>query len=75
MVCLIGSEYKKQNKIELCEPRLFGDYHFLSLPVIQKQIKSRGFDLEQKVVAPSDLVSSSKLKTVSDGYGKPFWLN
>lgn len=31
-------------------------------------------DLEQKVVAPSDLVSSSKLKTVSYGYGVPAWL-
>jgi hypothetical protein len=72
---LVWEIYKKQNKIELCEPRLFGDYHFLSLPVIQKQIKSRGFDLEQRVVAPSDIVSSSKLKTVSYGYGNPFWLN
>lgn len=71
---LVWEIYKKQNKIELCEPRLFGDYNFLSLPVIQRQIKSRGFDLEQKVVAPSDLVSSSKLKTVSYGYGKPFWM-
>lgn len=71
---LVWEIYKKQNKIELCQPRLFGDYHFLSLPVIQKQIKSRGFDLEQKVVAPSDLVASPKLKTVSYGYGKPFWM-
>ena len=70
---LVWELYKKNNII-LCEPRKFGDYHFLSLPVIQKQIKSRGFTLEQEVVAPSDLIDSSELETVSYGYGKPYWL-
>lgn len=72
---LVWELYDKHNGIRLCEPRLLKDYHFLSLPVVEKQIKSRGFEPEyQMVVAPSDLVASDKLKTVSYGYGKPFWL-
>lgn len=72
---LVWELYDKHNGIRLCEPRLLKDYHFLSLPVVEKQIKSRGFEPEnQMVVAPSDLVDSDKLKTVSYGYGKPFWL-
>ena len=72
---LVWELYDKRNGIRLCEPRLLKDYHFLSLPVVEKQIKTRGFDPEtQLVVAPSDLVASDKLRTVSYGYGKPFWL-
>ena len=72
---LVWELYDKRNGIRLCEPRLLKDYHFLSLPVVEKQIKTRGFNPEtQLVVAPSDLVASDKLRTVSYGYGKPFWL-
>lgn len=71
---LVWELYDKHNGIRLCEPKKFGEFYFLSLPIIQKQIKSRGFDMEQMVVAPSDLVNSSKLRTISYGYGKPFWV-
>lgn len=70
---LVWELYKK-NKILLCEPNQLKEYHFLYLPMVKKQIKSRGFKLEQEVVAPVDLVKSRKLHTVSYGYGKPFWL-
>ncbi len=70
---LVWELYKK-NKILLCEPNQLKEYHFLYLPMVKKQIKSRGFKLDQDVVAPVDLVKSSKLHTVSYGYGKPFWL-
>lgn len=72
---LVWELYDKHNGIRLCEPRLLKDYHFLSLSVVETQIKSRGFEPEkQMVVAPSDLVISEKLHTVSYGYGNPFWL-
>lgn len=70
---LVWELYGKNN-INLCLPKELQDYHFLYLPMVQKHIKSRGFTMEQKVVAPVDLVKSSKLKTVSYGYGKPLWL-
>ena len=70
---LVWELYKK-NKILLCEPNQLKEYHFLYLPMVKKQIKSRGFELNQEVVAPVDLVKSRKLRTVSYGYGKPFWL-
>lgn len=70
---LVWELYKK-NKILLCEPNQLKEYHFLYLPMVKKQIKSRGFKLDQEVVAPVDLVKSRKLHTVSYGYGKPFWL-
>lgn len=70
---LVWELYGKNN-INLCSPKELQDYHFLYLPMVQKHIKSRGFTMEQKVVAPVDLVKSSKLKTVSYGYGKPLWL-
>ena len=70
---LVWELYKK-NKIFLCEPNQLKEYHFLYLPMVKKQIKSRGFELNQEVVAPVDLVKSRKLRTVSYGYGKPFWL-
>ena len=70
---LVWELYKKNNII-LCEPNQLKEYHFLYLPMVKKQIKSRGFKLDQEVVAPVDLVKSRKLRTVSYGYGKPFWL-
>lgn len=70
---LVWELYKKNN-IRLCEPNQLKEYHFLYLPTVKKQIKSRGFKLDQEVVAPVDLVKSRKLHTVSYGYGKPFWL-
>jgi hypothetical protein len=70
---LVWELYKKNNII-LCEPNQLKEYHFLYLPMVKKQIKSRGFKLDQEVVAPVDLVKSRKLHTVSYGYGKPFWL-
>ena len=70
---LVWELYGKNN-INLCSPKDLQDYHFLYLPMVQKHIKSRGFTMDQKVVAPIDLVKSHKLKTVSYGYGKPLWL-
>ncbi len=70
---LVWELYGKNN-INLCLPKELQDYHFLYLPMVQKHIKSRGFTMDQKVVAPIDLVKSHKLKTVSYGYGKPLWL-
>ena len=70
---LVWELYGKNN-INLCSPKELQDYHLLYLPMVQKHIKSRGFTMEQKVVAPVDLVKSSKLKTVSYGYSKPLWL-
>ncbi len=70
---LVWELYGKNN-INLCTPKALQDYHFLYLPMVQKHIKSRGFTMEQKVVAPVDIVKSNKLKTVSYGYGMPLWL-
>lgn len=67
-------ELYKRNGITLCETRPMHTYHFLYLPLVQKQIVSRGFDLQQEVVPPVDLVHSRLLRTVSYGYGSPFWL-
>lgn len=70
---LVWELYKKNN-IRLCEPNQLKEYHFLYFPIVKKQIQSRGFKLDQEVVAPVDLVKSCKLHTVSYGYGNPFWL-
>lgn len=70
---LVWELYGK-NSINLCTPKALQDYHFLYLPMVQKHINSRGFTMEQKVVAPVDIVKSNKLKTVSYGYGMPLWL-
>ena len=70
---LVWELYGKNN-INLCSPKELQNYHLLYLPMVQKHIKSRGFTMDQKVVAPIDLVKSHKLKTVSYGYGKPLWL-
>lgn len=71
---LVWEIYKKQNGIVLCNPKQLQDYHFLFLPELQKHIVSRGFKLDQSVVAPSDLVSSKLLKTVTVGHGIPLWI-
>ena len=70
---LVWEMYKK-NGIQLCAPNPLGDYHFLNIPMVKKHITTRGMSLEQEVVPPSDLVKSRKLRTVSYGYGTPFWL-
>lgn len=67
-------EMYKDNGVTLCEPKPLGDYHFLDINEVQKHIKKRGLQLEQLVVPPSDLVKSTSLRTVSYGYGHPFWL-
>lgn len=70
---LVWEQYKK-NDILLCQSKQLHEYHFLYLPMVQKQIQRRGFDMNQEVVAPSDLIKSHHLRTVSYGYGKPIWL-
>ncbi len=70
---LVWEVYKK-NGVLLCDTKALNEYHFLYLPFLQKHIKSRGFGMDQQVVAPADLVRSSKLRTVSYGYFKPVWL-
>ena len=70
---LVWEQYKKNN-ILLCQTKQLKDYHFLYLPMVQKQIQRRGFDMNQEVVAPSELIKSRYLRTVLYGYGKPIWL-
>ena len=70
---LVWEMYQK-NGITLSEPNPLSDYHFLNLPIVRKNIKDKGMKLDQEVVPPSDLVKSRKLRTVSYGYGKPYWL-
>ena len=70
---LVWEIYKK-NGILLSEPNPLGDYHFLNLPIVKRHLKRRHMTLDQKVVPPSDLVKSSKLRTVSYGYSTPHWL-
>lgn len=67
-------EMYQKNGITLSEPNPLGDYHFLNIPLVKKHITNRGMSLNQEVVPPSDLVKSRKLRTVSYGYGKPYWL-
>lgn len=66
---LVWEMYKK-NGILLCEPKEIQDYHFLYVPEVKRQFVTRGFKMDQKVVAPVDLVKSKELKTVAYGYGK-----
>ena len=63
-----------ENGILLSQPNPLGDYHFLNIPLVKKHITNRGMSLDQEVVPPSDLVKSRRLRTVSYGYGRPFWL-
>ena len=57
-------EVYKQNGIILAESKQLKEYHLLFLPILQEHISKRGFDMNQEVIAPSDLVRSSKLKTI-----------
>ena len=70
---LVWEMYQK-NGILLSKPKPLSDYHFLNIPLVKKHITNRGMSLDQEVVPPSDLVKSRKLRTVSYGYGTPFWL-
>lgn len=70
---LVWEMYQK-NGILLSQPNPLGDYHFLNIPLVKKHITNRGMSLDQEVVPPSDLVKSRKLRTVSYGYCRPFWL-
>lgn len=70
---LVWEMYQK-NGITLSEPNPLSDYHFLNIPIVRKNIKDKGMKLDQEVVPPSNLVKSRKLRTVSYGYGKPYWL-
>lgn len=70
---LVWEMYKK-NDIILCEPNPLKEYHFLGIKEVQKHVKNRGLKMDQLVVPPSDLIHSEELKTVSYGYGNPFWL-
>lgn len=51
--------YKEQFGVELCKPRPVSDYNTLGL---DGELKKRGIDTNQLVVAPSDLYDSDKLK-------------
>lgn len=67
---LIWKVYKNGANIELSKLKQLKDFN-LSDPRVQKIVKERyGNDipLEEKVVAPSDLVDSDLLKTVIDTY-------
>jgi hypothetical protein len=57
-------EVYRQNGIILTESKQLKEYHFLFLPSLQKHIVKRGFNMDQEVIAPSDLIKSSKLKTI-----------
>lgn len=56
---LIYEIYKKQFGIELCKPRKIKSYHLFGL---SKIIKKRGIDINQLVVAPSDIINSKYVK-------------
>lgn len=61
-------EVYKHNEILLANPKQLKEYHFLFLPSLQEHITKRGFDMNQEVIAPSDLIKSPKLKTVYFGW-------
>lgn len=50
--------YKEQFGIELCKPKKIKSYHLFGL---SKIIKRRGINLNQLVVAPSDIINSKYL--------------
>ena len=56
---LVYTIYKEQFGIELCKPRQIKDYNILGMA---KVLKRRGMNIEQKVVAPSDLYESDYFK-------------
>ena len=50
--------YKEQFGIELCKPKKIKNYHLFGL---SKIIKRRGINLNQLVIAPSDIINSKYL--------------
>ena len=54
---LVYDIYKRQLCVELCEPRPVSDY---SISGVSEQMKKRGINKNQLVVAPSDLYDSKK---------------
>ena len=56
---LVYDIYKQQFRVELCEPRPVSDY---SISGASEQLKKRGINKNQLVVAPSDLYDSNLLK-------------
>ena len=61
----------KEIGVELCETKKFSDYNLsnsLASTAINKRYKNTKFNLSEKVVAPSDLFESSKLKVIIDTY-------
>lgn len=66
---LIYDIYLKQLGIELCEPKIVGDYLILGtgkLPKIEKAMKKRGITKEQYAVAPVDIFNSKHLNSVEE---------
>ena len=55
---LVYTIYKEQFGVELCAMRQIKDYNIFG---IAKTMKARGMDVNQYVVAPSDLFNSPKL--------------
>jgi hypothetical protein len=61
----------KEIGVELCEVKQFSDYDLdnsLAVSAINKRYKNSNFNLSEKVVAPSDLFNSDKLKVIVDTY-------
>ena len=56
---LVYDIYKQQLGVKLCEPRPVSDY---SISGVAEQMKKRGINKNQLVVAPSDLYNSNLLK-------------
>lgn len=61
---LIYEIYKKQFGIVLCDPKPIKDYCTFGL---KKVMKKRGMNIEQYVVAPSDILNSELLETIKIG--------
>jgi len=58
---LVYEIYKHQLNIELCTPRKVRDYN---IRLLKKKMKQRNINLNQLVVAPSDIIDSKYLKTL-----------
>ena len=56
---LVYDIYKQQFRVELCEPRPVSDY---SISGASEQLKKRGINKNQLVVAPCDVHNSKRLK-------------
>ena len=60
---LVYDIYKRQLGVELCEPHPVSDYSIHSQRV-ERQMKKRGINKNQLVVAPSDLYDSKQLRDI-----------